>query len=93
MIRTSLTKEAVWALIEEVGIVPAIRVAKADDALFGAAAIFRGGIRIIELTMTVPGALGALSPLPGLSPGSGLAAPAPRHWAASNHPVAWNRAS
>lgn len=63
MIRTSLTREAVWALIEAVGIVPAIRVPTAADALFGAAAIFRGGIRVIELTMTVPGAIGVIKEL------------------------------
>jgi 2-dehydro-3-deoxyphosphogluconate aldolase/(4S)-4-hydroxy-2-oxoglutarate aldolase len=58
-----MTREEVWALIEETGIVPAIRVHSAQDALFGAAAIFRGGIRIIELTMTVPGAIGVIKEL------------------------------
>jgi 2-dehydro-3-deoxyphosphogluconate aldolase/(4S)-4-hydroxy-2-oxoglutarate aldolase len=58
-----MTKEEVWSLIEETGIIPAIRVPSAQDALFGAAAIYRGGIRIIELTMTVPGALGVIKEL------------------------------
>jgi 2-dehydro-3-deoxyphosphogluconate aldolase/(4S)-4-hydroxy-2-oxoglutarate aldolase len=58
-----MTKEEVWALIEEIGIVPAIRVHSADDALFGAAAIYRGGIKILELTMTVPGAIGVIKEL------------------------------
>jgi 2-dehydro-3-deoxyphosphogluconate aldolase / (4S)-4-hydroxy-2-oxoglutarate aldolase len=58
-----MTREDVWAVIEQTGIIPALRVPSAADALFGAAAIFRGGIRVIELTMTVPGAIGVLSEL------------------------------
>lgn len=58
-----MTREEVCALIEQAGIVPAIRVPSAQDALFGVAAVFRGGIRVIELTMTVPGATGIISEL------------------------------
>jgi 2-dehydro-3-deoxyphosphogluconate aldolase/(4S)-4-hydroxy-2-oxoglutarate aldolase len=52
-----VTREQVRARIEEIGIVPAIRVTSADDALFAAESVSRGGIPIVEVTMTVPGAL------------------------------------
>ena len=52
-----MTKEEVRKRIEEIGIVPAIRVGSAEDALFAARAVARGGIPIVEVTMTVPGAL------------------------------------
>src|SRR6202161_3011219 len=52
----SMTKEEVRARIEELAIVPAVRAANAEDALFAAEAVSRGGLPIVELTMTVPGA-------------------------------------
>jgi 2-dehydro-3-deoxyphosphogluconate aldolase/(4S)-4-hydroxy-2-oxoglutarate aldolase len=52
-----LTKEAIRARIEEVGIVPAIRVSNSEDALFAAEAVCSSGIPIVEVTMTVPGAI------------------------------------
>ena len=58
-----MTREEVHAVIEETGIVPAIRVASAEDALFAVAAVFRGGIRVIELTMTIPGAVEVIAEL------------------------------
>jgi len=51
-----MTKDEVRARIEELAIVPAIRAANADDALFAAEAVSRGGLPIAELTMTVPNA-------------------------------------
>jgi 2-dehydro-3-deoxyphosphogluconate aldolase / (4S)-4-hydroxy-2-oxoglutarate aldolase len=48
--------EEVRARIEEVGIVPAIRVTSTEEARFSADAVRRGGIPIVEITMTVPGA-------------------------------------
>ena len=56
-------KEEVCARIQEIGILPAIRVPSAEDALFAAGEMFRSGISVVELTMTVPGALGVLSEL------------------------------
>lgn len=38
------------------GIIPVIRAASAEDALFAAEAVLAGGINIAEITMTVPGA-------------------------------------
>lgn len=52
-----MTREEVCRKIEEIGIVPAIRVASEDDAFFAAETIISGGIPIVEITMTVPGAL------------------------------------
>ncbi len=52
-----MTKEEVCQKIKTIGIVPAIRVASADDAYFAAETIISSGIPIVEITMTVPGAL------------------------------------
>jgi 2-dehydro-3-deoxyphosphogluconate aldolase/(4S)-4-hydroxy-2-oxoglutarate aldolase len=52
-----MTKNEVCALIEEIGIIPAIRVSSGDDAHFASEAVSRGGIPIVEITLTVPGAV------------------------------------
>jgi 2-dehydro-3-deoxyphosphogluconate aldolase/(4S)-4-hydroxy-2-oxoglutarate aldolase len=52
-----MNKEDVHAKILEVGIVPAVRTSSAEDARFAANAVSQGGIPIVEMTMTVPGAL------------------------------------
>ncbi|HMD49360.1 MAG TPA: hypothetical protein VKG79_09695, partial [Bryobacteraceae bacterium] len=52
-----MTKAEVRARIEEIGIIPAIRVHSSDDALFAADAVAEGGIPIMEITITVPGAI------------------------------------
>jgi 2-dehydro-3-deoxyphosphogluconate aldolase / (4S)-4-hydroxy-2-oxoglutarate aldolase len=52
-----MTKEEVCSRIREIAIIPAIRVSSGDDAHFAAEAITRGGIPIVEITMTVPGAV------------------------------------
>ena len=44
----------VRAKIAEVSIIPAVRVKTPEDAWFAAEAVSRGGIPIVELTMTVP---------------------------------------
>ncbi len=49
-----MTKEQVRARIVELAIVPAVRAANTDEALFAAEAVSRGGLPIVELTMTVP---------------------------------------
>jgi 2-dehydro-3-deoxyphosphogluconate aldolase/(4S)-4-hydroxy-2-oxoglutarate aldolase len=49
-----MNKEEVRARIEEIGIVPAIRVSSIEEARFAAAAVSSGGIPIVEITMTVP---------------------------------------
>jgi 2-dehydro-3-deoxyphosphogluconate aldolase/(4S)-4-hydroxy-2-oxoglutarate aldolase len=58
-----LDKNEVCAKIQEVGIVPAVRTSSPEDALFAAEVVARGGIPIVEITMTVPGALEVISHL------------------------------
>ncbi len=58
-----MKKEEVRARIEEIGIIPAIRVSTADDARFAAEAVSRAGIPIVEISMTVPGAIDVISQL------------------------------
>lgn len=52
-----MNKEDVRKRIEEIGIVPSIRVSTTEDALFAAEAIANGGIPILEVTLTVPEAI------------------------------------
>src|ERR1035441_9762108 len=58
-----MTKEAIRARIEEIGIIPAVRLSSAEDARFAAEAIYQSGIPIVEVTMTVPGAVAVISQL------------------------------
>src|SRR5580693_1099778 len=58
-----VTKEQVRNRIEEIGIIPAIRLSSAEDALFAAEAVSSSGIPIVEVTMTVPGAIKVISEL------------------------------
>ncbi len=58
-----MTPDEVRLRVEEIGIVPAIRVWSSDDALFAAEAVSNGGIPIVEVTMTVPGALDVVADL------------------------------
>lgn len=52
-----MNKEEVRSRIEEIGIIPSIRVSTTEDALFAAEAVARGGIPIVEVTLTVPEAI------------------------------------
>jgi 2-dehydro-3-deoxyphosphogluconate aldolase / (4S)-4-hydroxy-2-oxoglutarate aldolase len=54
--------------IEEIGIVPAVRLSSAEDARFATDAVSHGGIPIVEITMTVPGAIDVISELARNSP-------------------------
>src|SRR5271154_3964286 len=56
-----MKKEQVRARIEEVGIIPSVRLSSAEEALFASEAVSRGGIPIVEITMTVPGAIEVIS--------------------------------
>ena len=44
----------------EIGIVPVVRTTSAESAIKAIEAIYRGGVRSAEITMTVPGAVKAL---------------------------------
>jgi 2-dehydro-3-deoxyphosphogluconate aldolase/(4S)-4-hydroxy-2-oxoglutarate aldolase len=56
-----MEKERVCAKIREVGIVPAVRTSSAEEARFAAEVIAKSGIPIVEITMTVPGAIDVIS--------------------------------
>jgi 2-dehydro-3-deoxyphosphogluconate aldolase/(4S)-4-hydroxy-2-oxoglutarate aldolase len=58
-----VTKQEVRARIEEVGIIPAVRVSSAEDAIFAAETVNHGGIAVAEITVTVPGAMDVISDL------------------------------
>jgi len=58
-----MTKAEVRARIVELAIIPAVRAATADDALFAAEAVSKGGLPIVELTMTVPNAMELIAQL------------------------------
>ena len=49
-----MNKLEVRGWIEEIGIIAAIRVSSAEDALFGAEAVASSGIPVVEITLTVP---------------------------------------
>lgn len=70
-----MNRDKIRARIEEIGIVPAIRVASAEDALFAAKTISDCGIPIAEVTMTTPGAINVISEMartrPELTIGAG----------------------
>ena len=58
-----MTKAEVRARIEELAIIPAVRAATPEDALFAAEAVSKGGLPIVELTMTVPNAMELIAQL------------------------------
>lgn len=58
-----MDREQVRARIEVIGIIPAIRVSSAEDARFAAEAVYRAGLSIVEITMTVPGAIDLITAL------------------------------
>ncbi len=70
-----MDKEQVRKTIEDIGIIPAIRLSSTEDALFAAEAVSSSGIPIVEVTMTVPGAVEVISELarnhPDLIAGAG----------------------
>lgn len=70
-----MDRRTVRARIEEIGIIPALRVSTADDALFAVGAIAESGITIAEITLTVPGAVEVIRELaqrhPDLAVGAG----------------------
>ena len=58
-----MDSKAVTACIEEIGLFPGIRVKTEDQALYAAEALYRAGIPVVEITMTVPGAIGVIRTL------------------------------
>src|SRR5580658_4525547 len=58
-----MNKSEVRARIQDVGIIPGVRVSAPDDARFAAEAVYRSGIPIAEITMTVPKAIDVIAHL------------------------------
>src|ERR1700730_7033070 len=61
-----MTTQTILASIIEIGVVPVVRTATAEGAIKSIEAIYRGGIRSAEITMTVPGAIKALEKIADL---------------------------
>src|SRR4030065_555122 len=55
-----MTKQQILSSIIDIRIVPVVRTTSAENAIKAIEAIFCGGIRAAEITMTVPGAVKAL---------------------------------
>ena len=70
-----MKREEVRACINEIGILPSVRVNSADLALFAAETVYAAGIPIVEITLTVPGALEIINDLanrfPDMAVGAG----------------------
>jgi len=52
-----LDKSQVLAKIREVGLLPVLRAESEDEGLVLAHALAAGGVTVLEITMTVPGAI------------------------------------
>lgn len=52
-----MDRQKVRERIEEIGVVPVVRASSAREARMAADAVCEGGIPIVEITMTVPGAV------------------------------------
>lgn len=58
-----MTQQQILSFILDVGVVPVVRTPTADAALKSVDALYAGGVRAAEVTMTVPGALKVLEKL------------------------------
>ena len=58
-----MTKQETAEKIRRVGIIPVVRATSAEQARFAAEAVCAGGIPIVEVTMTVPGAIELIAEL------------------------------
>jgi 2-dehydro-3-deoxyphosphogluconate aldolase / (4S)-4-hydroxy-2-oxoglutarate aldolase len=58
-----MNKADVIQRIEDIGIIPVVRAASGDEAIAVAEVIGEGGIPLLEITMTVPGALAVIEQL------------------------------
>ena len=52
-----MNKEQLQNRVQEIGLIPVIRTSSAEDARFAVEEVSHGGIPLIEVTMTVPGAI------------------------------------
>src|SRR5471030_322478 len=58
-----MKRHEVRAHIEEAGILPSVRVSSREMARFAAETVYLAGIPVVEITMTVPGALDVINDL------------------------------
>ena len=56
-----MNKQETLHHIESIGIVPVVRASSADEAMQAIDAIREGGVNVLEITMTVPGAVGVIA--------------------------------
>jgi len=61
-----VTSQQILSFITDIGIVPVVRTSSAESAVKSIEAIYRGGVRSAEITMTVPGAIKALEKIADL---------------------------
>jgi 2-dehydro-3-deoxyphosphogluconate aldolase/(4S)-4-hydroxy-2-oxoglutarate aldolase len=70
-----MKRHEVRTCIEEAGILPSVRVSSRELALFAAETVYAAGIPVVEITLTVPGALEVIDDLakrfPDLAVGAG----------------------
>jgi 2-dehydro-3-deoxyphosphogluconate aldolase / (4S)-4-hydroxy-2-oxoglutarate aldolase len=67
-----MDKKSVHDRIVEIGIVPVVRASSKRDALMAAEAVAEGGIPVVEITMTVPGAVDVIRELVKSNPSAVL---------------------
>ena len=58
-----MNRDEVDKVIREVAVIPAVRLSSTADAHFAAEVVTGAGIPIVEITMTVPGAVDLISHL------------------------------
>lgn len=58
-----MNRQQILSSIIDIGIVPIVRTSSSESAIRAVEAIFQGGVRAAEITMTVPGAVRALEKL------------------------------
>jgi 2-dehydro-3-deoxyphosphogluconate aldolase/(4S)-4-hydroxy-2-oxoglutarate aldolase len=58
-----MNRQKVRERIEEIGIIPGVRAAHPEDAVYAAQTLAANGISIVEITMTVPHAVEAIAEL------------------------------
>jgi 2-dehydro-3-deoxyphosphogluconate aldolase / (4S)-4-hydroxy-2-oxoglutarate aldolase len=64
-----MTREHVLRHIHQVGLVPVLRASSAQSAITAAAAVEAAGVTVLEVTMTVPGAIEVIHAIVKSSPG------------------------
>ncbi len=58
-----MTKAAIIQRIRDIGVIPVVRASSADEAIQVVDAIKAGGVSLLEITMTVPGAVQVIEEL------------------------------